>query len=75
MINGHINKHMIDDAHLQRMQQDVSVRDLLKVFVNYHLGPDKSMLCLWRNGYLSCALREQTREQELQSRLNEWLQD
>jgi hypothetical protein len=50
-------------------------RDLLKVFVNYNLGPDKSMLCLWRNGSLSCALREQAREQELQSRLNEWLQE
>src|SRR5215469_3005264 len=49
-------------------------RDLLKVFVNYNLGPDKSVLCLWRNGHLSCALRERAREQELQTRLTEWLQ-
>jgi len=47
-------------------------RDLLKVFEKYRLG-DKSMLCLWRNGYLSCVLRERNREQELQTRLSEWL--
>ena|SRR5215469_7111023 len=44
-------------------------RDLLKVFVNYNLGPNKFMLCLWRNGYLSCALRERSCEQELQTSL------
>jgi hypothetical protein len=49
-------------------------RDLLKVFEKYSLG-DKSMLCLWRNGSLSCALRERSREQELQTRLNEWLKE
>lgn len=48
-------------------------RNLLKVLEKYRLG-DKSMLCLWRNGYLSCALRERAREQELQSRLTKWLQ-
>jgi hypothetical protein len=47
-------------------------RDLLKVFEKYNLG-DKSMLYLWSNGYLSCALRERSREQELQTRLSEWL--
>jgi hypothetical protein len=49
-------------------------RDLLKVFEKYNLG-DKSMLCLWRNGYLSCALRERSREMELQTRLSEWLKE
>ena len=47
-------------------------RELLNVFEKYTLG-DKSMLCLWRNGYLSCALRERSREQELQTRLSEWM--
>jgi len=49
-------------------------RDLLKVFEKYRLG-DKSMLCLWRNGHLSSALRERSRELELQTRLNEWLKE
>jgi hypothetical protein len=31
-------------------------RALIKVFEKYDLG-DKSIPCLWRNGYLSCALR------------------
>jgi hypothetical protein len=48
-------------------------RDLLKVFEKYHLG-DKSVLCLWRNGYLSCGLRERSREQELKSNLTQWLE-
>jgi hypothetical protein len=48
--------------------------NLLKVFEKYNLG-DKSMLCLWRNGYLSCALRGRSREQELQTRLKDWLQE
>jgi hypothetical protein len=46
-------------------------RALLKVFENYDLG-DKSMLCLWRNGYLSSDL---SRELELQARLTEWLKE
>jgi hypothetical protein len=45
-----------------------------QVFEKYNLG-DKSMLCLWRNGYLSSALRERSREQELQTRLSEWLKE
>jgi hypothetical protein len=49
-------------------------KDLLKVFEKYNLG-DKSILCLWRNGYLSCVLRERSREQELQTRLIEWLKE
>ena len=49
-------------------------RDLLKVFEKYRLG-DKTMLCLWRNGNLSSALRERSREQELQARLSEWLKE
>jgi|SRR5215467_13901191 len=31
--------------------------------------------CLWRNGYLSSALRERSRELELQARLSEWLKE
>ena len=34
-------------------------RELLKVFEKYRLG-DKSMLCLWRNGYLSSTMRERS---------------
>jgi len=49
-------------------------KELLKVFEKYRLG-DKSMLCLWRDGYLSCALRERSREQELQARLIDWLKE
>jgi hypothetical protein len=49
-------------------------RDLLKLFEKYRLG-DKTMLCLWRNGYLSSALRERSRELELQARLIEWLKE
>jgi len=47
-------------------------RDLFKVFDKYNLG-DKSVLSLWRNGQLKYALRERSREQELKSRLSEWL--
>jgi hypothetical protein len=49
-------------------------RDILKVIEKYRLG-DKSMICLWRNGNLSSALRERSREQELQARLSEWLKE
>jgi hypothetical protein len=49
-------------------------RDLLKAFEKYRLE-DKSVLCLWRKGYVSTALREKSREQELQTRLSEWLQE
>jgi hypothetical protein len=75
-IKGHLQTHL--DKWTPKTEKKFAEgmnRDLLKVFVNYNLGPHKSMLCLWRNGSLSCALREQAREQELQSRLNEWLQE
>jgi hypothetical protein len=49
-------------------------RDLLKVFEKYNLG-DKSVLCLWRNGQLNCALRERSREHELKSNLAKWLEE
>jgi hypothetical protein len=49
-------------------------RALLKVFEKYDLG-DKSILCLWRNGHLSSALRERSLELELQARLSEWLKE
>jgi hypothetical protein len=47
-------------------------RDLCKVFEKYHLG-DKSVLCLWQNAQLNCVSRERSREQELKTRLSEWL--
>lgn len=49
-------------------------RELYKVFEKYNLG-DKSMLCLWKEGQLNCALREPVREYELQTRLKEWMED
>ena len=49
-------------------------RELYKVFEKYNLG-DKAMLCLWKNGQLDCAMREPSREHELQTRLKEWLND
>jgi hypothetical protein len=49
-------------------------RELLNVFEKYNFGDKRmTMLCLWRNGYLSCALREHSRELELQTLLGEWL--
>ena len=62
----HVNRHL--QKHLDGMNRK------LKVFEKYRLG-DKSMLCLWRNGYLSSALRERSRELELQTRLSEWLKE
>ena len=81
-VNRHLQKHLDEFApnipekktpweSFSNMPEGMN-RDLLKVFEKYRLG-DKSMLCLWRNGYLSCALRERSREQELQTRLSEWL--
>jgi hypothetical protein len=81
-VNRHLQRHLDEYAPkipekktaweaFSNIPEDMN-RDLLKVFEN--LG-DKSMLCLWRNGYLSCALRERSREQELQTRLSEWLKE
>jgi hypothetical protein len=82
----HVNKHL--QKHLDEFEPKIPEkktpsqvfsnipvgmnRELLKVFEKYNLA-NKSMLCLWRNGYLSCALRDRSREQELQTRLKEWL--
>ena len=83
-INKHLQKHL--DEFTPKIPENKTPwesfsnipegmnRALLKVVEQYHLG-DKSMLCLWRNGYLSCALRERSREQELQTRLSEWLKE
>lgn len=50
-------------------------RDLFKIFEKYNLRlGDKSVLCLWCNGQLNCALHEHSREQELKSNLTEWLE-
>lgn len=49
-------------------------RELYKVFEKYSLG-DKAMLCLWKNDQLNRALRIPSRENELQTRLKEWLDD
>ena len=38
------------------------------MFEKYNLD-DKSMLCLWRNGHLSCALHDSSGKHELQTRL------
>jgi hypothetical protein len=68
--DAHVNRHL--QKHLDEFTPKIPAktpweafnnipeginRELLKVFEKYHLG-DKSMLCLWRNGYLSSALRE-----------------
>jgi hypothetical protein len=80
-VGRHLQKHL--DEYTPKIPEKTTSfsnipegmnRDLLKVFEKYRLG-DKSMLCLWRNGYLSCALTERSREQELQTRLNEWLKE
>jgi hypothetical protein len=83
-VNRHLQKHL--DEYAPKIPEKKTPwesfsnipegmnRDLLKVFEKYRLG-NKSMLCLWRNGYLSCALRERSREQELQARLSEWLKE
>jgi hypothetical protein len=47
---------------------------LFKVFEQYRLG-DRAMLCLWRDGRLSTAIREPARILELQDRLKEWLHE
>jgi hypothetical protein len=85
--NAHVNRHL--QKHLDEYAPKIPEktpweafgnipegmnRALLKVFEKYNLG-DKSMLCLWRNGYLSCALRERSREQELRTRLSDCFQD
>jgi hypothetical protein len=49
-------------------------RELFKVFEKYNL-PSKAMLFLWHNGRLNCAMREPSRELELQNRLKEWLDE
>ena len=83
-VNRHLQKHL--DEFAPKIPEKTTPweafsnipegmnRDLLKVFEKYNLG-DKSILCLWRNGYLSCALRERSREQELQARISEWLKE
>ena len=83
-VNRHLQKHL--DEFTPKLPEkktpwesfrsipDGMNKALIKVFEKYNLG-DKSMLCLWRNGYLSCALREKSREQELQTRLSEWLKE
>lgn len=85
-VNRHLQKHL--DEYTPKVPEkktpweafsnnpDGMNRDLFKVFEKYNsrLG-DRSVLCLWRNGYLSCALHERSREQELKSRLSEWLQE
>jgi hypothetical protein len=82
-VNRHLQKHL--DEYAPKIPEKTPWeafsnipegmnRALLKVFEKYDLG-DKSILCLWRNGYLSCALRERSRQQELQTRLSDWLQD
>jgi hypothetical protein len=83
-VNRHLQKHLDEYAPkipekktpgeaFSNIPENMN-SDLLKVFEKYNLG-DKSMLCLWRSGYLSCALREGSREQELQTRLSEWLKE
>jgi len=83
-VNRHLQKHL-DEYTLKIPEKKTPWesfsnipegmnRYLLKVFEKYNLG-DKSMLCLWRNVYLSFALRERSREQELQTRLSEWLKE
>ncbi|MGA8080489.1 MAG: hypothetical protein WB988_01395 [Candidatus Nitrosopolaris sp.] len=49
-------------------------KELFKVFQKYNVG-DKAMLCLWRNAQLNCALREPSRQHEIENRLTEWLED
>ncbi len=49
-------------------------RELFKVFEKFHVG-DKTILCLWKNGHLSCAIRPVAREHELMDRLREWLEE
>ncbi|MGB8934944.1 MAG: hypothetical protein WCC17_07545 [Candidatus Nitrosopolaris sp.] len=49
-------------------------KELFKVFQKYNVG-DKAMLCLWRNAQLNCALREPSRQHEIENRLREWLED
>jgi hypothetical protein len=83
-VNRHLQKHL--DEYTPKIPEKMTPweafsnipedmnRDLLKVFEKYRLG-NKTMPCLWRNGYLSCALRERSREQELQARLTEWLKE
>jgi hypothetical protein len=46
---------------------------LYKVFERYSVG-NKAMLCLYRNGQLNTAIREDSRILELQDRLKEWLE-
>ena len=83
-VNHHLQKHL--DEYSPKVPEKKTPwesfsnipegmnRELLKVFEKYRLG-DKSMLCLWRNGYLNSALRERSRELELQARLSEWLKE
>jgi hypothetical protein len=81
-VNKHLQKHLDEFAPKIPEKKTPSQvfsnipegmnRELLKVFERYNLA-NRSMLCLWRNGYLSCALRDRSREQELQTRLKEWL--
>ena len=49
-------------------------RELYKVFEKYHIE-GKAMVCLWRNSQLNCAMREPSREHQLQTRLKEWLEE
>ena len=75
-VGRHLQKHLDEFAPTKRgnIPEEMN-RELLKVFEKYRLGDNKSMLCLWRNGYLSSALRERSRELELQARLSEWLKE
>ena len=77
-VNRHLQKHLDEYTPKKKTPwpniPEGMNRELLMVFEKYRLG-DKSVLCLWRNGYLSSALRERSRELELQTRLSEWLKE
>jgi hypothetical protein len=82
--NTHTQRHMqthldewsnVESTDSKRVNDmpDGMKRELFKVFEKYNL-PSKAMLCLWRSR-LNCAMREPSRELELQDRLKEWLDE
>ena len=80
-VNRHFQKHLDEYTPKKKTPWEAFSnipegmnRELLMVFERYRLR-DKSVLCLWRNGYLSSALRERSRELELETLLSEGLKE
>ncbi|MGB6533153.1 MAG: hypothetical protein WBF33_34105 [Candidatus Nitrosopolaris sp.] len=47
-------------------------RELYKVFEKYGIKDSKTIVCLWKNNQINCAMRSNGRERELIDRVKDW---